>query len=162
MTQKTNLGPEDVRAYLKQIGLEREVVTLSDSARTAQMAADSIGTSVAQIVKSLIFKGATSGAPILVLASGVNRVDEKKIAALIGEPIKKADADFVRAKTGFAIGGVPPFAHLEQMKTLVDQDLLTFSDIWSAGGHPHAVVNMTPTELMSVCSGQVADIKLLG
>ena len=138
MADKQNLGIEDVREFLKQKGFENEIVELTDSARTAQLAAEAIGTSVAQIVKSLIFKGSQSGAPILVLASGANRVDEKKVAQVIGEPIKKADADFVRARTGFAIGGVPPFAHLEPMRTVIDEDLLTFADIWSAAGHPHS------------------------
>lgn len=160
MADKQNLGIEDVREFLKHKGFENEIVELTDSARTAQLAADAIGTSVAQIVKSLIFKGSQSGAPILVLASGANRVDEKKVAQVIGEPIKKADADFVRARTGFAIGGVPPFAHLEPMRTVIDEDLLTFADIWSAAGHPHAVVRLLPSDLLAISQGQSADIKL--
>lgn len=160
MADKQNLGVEDVREFLKQKGFENEIVELSDSARTAQLAADAIGTSVAQIVKSLIFKGAQSGAPVLVLASGANRVDEAKVAQVLGEPITKADADFVRARTGFAIGGVPPFAHLEPMRTVIDADLLTFEDIWSAAGHPKAVVRLRPSDLLSICQGQSADIKV--
>lgn len=160
MVDKQNLGVEDVRAFLVQKGLDSQIIQLTDSARTAQLAADAIGTSVAQIVKSLIFKGARSGAPILVLASGSNRVDEKKVAVVIGETIKKADADFVRNRTGFAIGGVPPFAHLEPMRTVIDEDLLTFADVWSAAGHPHAVVRLLPEQLVSISQGQSADIKL--
>lgn len=155
-----NLGVEDVRAFLKQKGLDNEIVELSDSARTAQLAAEAIGTSIAQIVKSLIFKGTSSGSPILVLASGANRVDEKKVSHLIGESIRKADADFVRSRTGFAIGGVPPFAHLEAMRTIIDEDLLKFADIWSAAGHPNAVVQLLPDQLTSICQGESADIKV--
>lgn len=160
MQEKRSLGIEDVRSFLKQRGFDNKIVELTDSARTAQLAADAIGTSVAQIVKSLIFRGSESGDPILVLASGANRVDEKKLAQVIGEKVKKADADFVRERTGFAIGGVPPFGHLEQMKTVIDEDLLTFTDIWSAAGHPHAVVQLLPNDLVSISQGQSADIKV--
>jgi len=159
MQEKRNLGIEDVRKFLTEKGFDNQIVELADSARTAQLAADAIGTSVAQIVKSLIFKGSQSGDPILVLASGANRVDEKKVAQVIGEGIKKADADFVRARTGFAIGGVPPFAHLEKMRTVIDEDLLTFEDIWSAAGHPHAVVRLLPDQLLAISQGQSADVK---
>jgi len=160
MQDKRNLGIDDVRAFLRQSGLDSQIVELTDSARTAQLAAEAIGTSVAQIVKSLIFKGSQSGAPVLVLASGANRVDERKVAQVIGEPVKKADAEFVRDRTGFAIGGVPPFAHLEPMRTVIDEDLLTFADVWSAAGHPHAVVRLLPGELVSISKGQSADIKV--
>jgi len=160
MQDKRNLGINDVRAFLKQRGLDNQILELTDSARTAQLAAEVIGTSVAQIVKSLIFKGSQSGAPILVLASGANRVDEKKVAQVIGEPVKKADADFVRNCTGFAIGGVPPFAHLEPMRTVVDEDLLALPDVWSAAGHSHAVMRLLPEELVSISQGHPADIKL--
>lgn len=160
MQQRRNLGIEDVRKFLAERGLHNEIVELSDSARTAELAAAAIGTTVAQIVKSLIFKGAQSGEPILVLASGANRVDEKKVAGVVGEPIKKADANFVRDRTGFAIGGVPPFAHHERMRTLIDEDLLAFDDIWSAAGHPHAVVRLLPGELVSATEGASFDIKV--
>lgn len=159
MEDKRKLGVEDVRAFLEQKGLNSQIVQLTDSARTAQQAAEAIGTTVAQIVKSLIFKGAESGAPILVLASGSNRVDEKKVEELIGEPIKKADADFVRSRTGFVIGGVPPFAHLEKMLTIIDEDLVTFPEIWSSAGHTHAVVRLLPEELVSISQGQIANVK---
>ena len=160
MQDRRNLGVDDVRAFLKERGIENEIVELTDSARTAQLAAEAIGTSVAQIVKSLIFRGSQSDSPILVLASGANRVDEKKVSQVIGEPVKKADADFVRARTGFAIGGVPPFAHLEQMCTIIDEDLLKFPDIWSAAGHTHAVVRLLPGQLVSISQGKSADIKV--
>jgi prolyl-tRNA editing enzyme YbaK/EbsC (Cys-tRNA(Pro) deacylase) len=159
MQDKKNLGVDDVRAFLKKSGFDNQIVELSDSARTAQLAAESIGTSVAQIVKSLIFKGNDSGTPILVLASGANRVDESKVAKIVGEAIKKADADFVRNRSGFSIGGVPPFAHLEPMRTVIDEDLLRFAEVWSAAGHPHAVVCLQPKELLSMSQGQSANIK---
>jgi prolyl-tRNA editing enzyme YbaK/EbsC (Cys-tRNA(Pro) deacylase) len=159
MQDKRTLGINDMRTFLRERGVEIQIVELTDSARTAQLAAEAIGTSVGQIVKSLIFKGSQSGAPILVLASGANRVDEKKVAQVIGESIKKADADFVLNRTGFEIGGVPPFAHLEPMRTVIDEDLLGFPEVWSSAGHSHAVVRLLPGELVSISQGDPADIK---
>jgi prolyl-tRNA editing enzyme YbaK/EbsC (Cys-tRNA(Pro) deacylase) len=117
---------------------------------------------VGQIVKSLVFKAKRSGRPILVIASGQNRVDEKRIEALIGEPLGKADADFVRQRTGFVIGGVPPVGHLEKLETYLDQDLLQFDELWAAAGTPHAVFRLKPAELLQMTGGQVADIKVVG
>jgi prolyl-tRNA editing enzyme YbaK/EbsC (Cys-tRNA(Pro) deacylase) len=123
--------------------------------RTAEDAARAIGCTVAQIAKSLVFKSALSARPILVIASGINRVNEKTIAALVGEPIEKADADFVRAKTGYAIGGVPPVGHVEQPVTFLDQDLLQHGEIWAAAGTPRAVFRLTPVDLQRITGGQV-------
>lgn len=156
---KKYLSTEDVRKFLAERGMNNEILELSDSAATAVLAAEAIGTTVGQIVKSLIFKDAQTGEPLLVLASGNNRVDEKKVSALVGSKVKKPDADFVRSKTGFVIGGVPPFAHLEQMKTFIDHDLLTFDCIWSSAGHPHSVVRLLPEELVSITGGTPADVK---
>jgi prolyl-tRNA editing enzyme YbaK/EbsC (Cys-tRNA(Pro) deacylase) len=135
-------------------------VELPDSTRTAIEAANAIGCTVAQIVKSLVFRGAVSGKAILIEASGVNRVNEKAVAQIIGEAIVKADADFVREKTGFAIGGIPPLAHATEMgAVLIDEDLLQYSELWAAAGTPHAVFPLTPDELVKIAGGKVVSIK---
>jgi len=148
-----------VQEYLEARGFALSVVELPGSTRTAVDAATAIGCEVAQIVKSLIFKGKTSGEAVLVVASGVNRVDEKKITALLGESIGKADADFVRAATGFAIGGVPPVGHATPIRTVMDEDLLNFSEIWAAAGTPHAVFRLTPAILRELASPIMAAVK---
>lgn len=133
-----------VQEYLAARGHALRVVELADSTRTAADAAKAIGCEVAQIVKSLVFRAKDSGRPVLVVASGVNRVDEAKVAALLGESVGKADAAFVRERTGFAIGGVPPVGHAEQIVTIMDEDLQQYAEIWAAAGTPHAVFRLTP------------------
>ena len=128
-----------------------------DGTRTAVDAANAIGCEVAQIVKSLVFRRA-GGAPLLVVASGANRVDETKLQALAGEPVGKADAAFVRAATGFAIGGVPPAGHPQPVETIVDEDLLALGEIWAAAGTPRTVFALTPAELVAMTGGRVADV----
>ena len=150
---------QKVQDALNQFGVTLQVVEFGASTRTAQDAANAIGCTVGQIVKSLIFKGRQSGKPILVLTSGVNRVDEKKIAALLGEKIDKADADFVRLHTGFVIGGVPPVGHASPIDTLIDEDLLQYTDIWAAAGTPNAVFKLTTANLIKISAGQVASIR---
>src|SRR5881394_3052075 len=140
-------GTERVQSALDAAGIAARVVELAASTRTASEAAAAIGCSVAQIAKSLVFRGARSGEAILVIASGTNRVDEEKIAALVGEPIAKADADFVRERTGYAIGGIPPAGHASPLRTFIDRDLLQFERIWAAAGTPHAVFELTPAQL---------------
>lgn len=135
-----------------------QVVELPDSTRTAAEAAAAIGCTVAQIAKSLIFKGQRSGEAILVIASGTNRVNTETIAVLAGEPIGKADADFVREKTGFVIGGVPPVGHTQPLRTFVDADLRQFDDIWAAAGTPRAVFRLTPGDLEAMTGGQVVPV----
>lgn len=134
-----------------------QVVEFDASTRTSEDAAAAIGCRVAEIAKSLVFKAA-SGRPVLVIASGTNRVDEKKVRALIGEKVGRADADFVRAATGYAIGGVPPIAHATAPVVLIDADLETFATIWAAAGTPNAVFRLTPADLVRLTGGQVADI----
>jgi len=114
---------------------------------------------VAEIAKSLIFRAKPSQRAVLVIASGINRVDEKKVAALIGEGIGKADADFVRERTGFVIGGVPPLGHDTPPMVLIDRDLLALAAIWAAAGTPHAVFPLTPADLVALTGGTVADVK---
>ncbi len=135
------------------------VMEFDEGTRTAADAAAAIGCKVAEIAKSLLFRARESGRPVLVVASGVNRVDEKKVAAVIGEKIARADADFVRENTGFAIGGVPPVGHATAPVTLIDEDLLTFATIWAAAGTPNAVFRLTPGELVELTGGRVAEVR---
>jgi prolyl-tRNA editing enzyme YbaK/EbsC (Cys-tRNA(Pro) deacylase) len=148
-----------VQQALQELGLDLQVVELPGSTRTAVEAAEAVGCQVGQIVKSLIFKAKRSQRPIMVVASGQNRVDERRIEALIGEPLGKADADFVREHTGFVIGGVPPVGHTERLETYIDEDLLQYGEIWAAAGTPHAVFRLTPADLVKMTGGQVAVIK---
>ena len=150
---------KSVQDALSSKGIEAEVVILDVSARTAEDAAKAIGCLVAQIAKSLIFRTKVSGRAILVLASGINRVNEKVIAKAVGEEIVKADADFTREKTGFAIGGIPPVGHKEKIETYIDEDLLQYEELWAAAGTPHAVFNLKPAILESLTGGRVIPIK---
>ncbi|GHO96764.1 prolyl-tRNA editing protein [Reticulibacter mediterranei] len=147
-----------VQEALNARGFSSQVVELPDSTRTAKEAAQAIGCRVEQIVKSLIFKGKQSSKPILVVASGTNRVNEKQLAQLAGEPITKADADFVRQHTGFAVGGVPPLGHLEPIETFIDEDLLLYDEIWAAAGTPFAVFKLTPADLQTMTGGETVSI----
>lgn len=149
-----------VQQALSAIGMPLEVVELPDSTRTSQEAAAAVGCLVGQIAKSIIFQVHSSHRPLLVIASGPNRVNEQVIARLVGEDIGKADADFVRNRTGFVIGGVPPLGHAEQLETFIDQDLLQYSEIWAAAGTPHAVFRLTPADLVKMTKGRV--IKITG
>lgn len=159
MTNELSSSARKVQEALNALGFSCQVVELPDSTRTAVEAAQAIGCRVEQIVKSLIFKGKQSGKPILVVASGSNRVNEKRLGTLVGEPITKADADFVRQHTGFAVGGVPPVGHVEQIQTFIDEDLLLYEEIWAAAGTPFAVFRLTPSDLQTMTGGQVVSIK---
>lgn len=149
---------ERVRAALAAAGLAVEIVALPDAARTARAAADAIGCELAQIANSLVFRGETSDAALLVMTSGANRVDVARVAALVGEPVGKADAAFVRAATGFAIGGVAPVGHAAPVRTLIDRDLFRHAEIWAAAGHPHAVFRLSPDALLRLTGGAVAEV----
>ena len=159
MADLLSKNAQKVQSVLSGMGLECQVVELADSTRTAQEAADAIGCEVAQIVKSLVFKGKETGRAILVVASGANRVHEKRLGRLVGEKIGKADADFVREQTGFPIGGVPPVGHIQPILTVIDEDLLQYEEIWAAAGTPHAVFKLTPQHLQEMTGGQVAPVK---
>lgn len=150
---------QKVQAALESLGLPCQVIELPGSTRTALEAAQAVNCQVGQIVKSLIFMGAETGRPVLVLASGVNRVNEARMTDLIGEPIKKGDADFVRTHTGFAIGGVPPVGLASQILTFIDEDLLAFPIVWAAAGTPHAVFSLNPADLKRMTSGDITSIK---
>jgi prolyl-tRNA editing enzyme YbaK/EbsC (Cys-tRNA(Pro) deacylase) len=158
MSRALSASAQRVQNILKERGFSVNVVELPDSTRTAKEAAQAIGCTVEQIVKSLVFRGSQSDTPILVVASGPNRVDEKRLGELAGEPIEKANADFVRQRTGFAVGGVPPLGHAEQLKTFIDEDLLRYDVLWAAAGTPHAVFQLTPRELQTMTDGQVISV----
>jgi len=159
MNHQLSSSAQRVQSALNKFGVEFQVIELPQSTRTAKEAADTIGCSVSQIVKSLIFKAKTSGEAILVLASGTNRVDESKVSAALGEPIEKADANFVRAKTGFAIGGVSPVGHLNPIKTFLDSDLFQFEELWAAAGTPNTVFKLNSSDLMKLCGGLQIAVK---
>jgi prolyl-tRNA editing enzyme YbaK/EbsC (Cys-tRNA(Pro) deacylase) len=159
MTVILSPSAQKVQAALAVRGLTLTVVELPQSTRTAAEAAQAVGCAVGQIVKSIIFRAAKTGRPVLVLTSGANRVSEKAVAAMLGEPLARADPDFVRVRTGFAIGGVPPVAHAEPPVTFIDEDLLTYTEIWAAAGTPNAVFRLTPQDLLTLTRGQVARVK---
>ena len=148
-----------VQAALDGFGLGFEVREFSESTRTSEQAAAAIGCQVGQIAKSLVFRGKESDRPLLVIASGPNRVDLAKLAAIVGEPVGRADADFVRARTGFSIGGVPPVGHDEAPTTVIDQDLMAFDEVWAAAGTPNAVFRLAPGDLVKITAGRLADVK---
>jgi prolyl-tRNA editing enzyme YbaK/EbsC (Cys-tRNA(Pro) deacylase) len=149
---------QKVQDALAAAGLSNQVVELAASTRSSAEAAAAVGTTVAQIAKSLIFRAQPSAKPVLVIASGVNRVDEKKLAALVGERIDRPDADYVRDRTGFAIGGVPPLGHPVRLNTYIDLDLLALGDLWAAAGTPNSVFKLTPAELVALTQGEVVDL----
>jgi prolyl-tRNA editing enzyme YbaK/EbsC (Cys-tRNA(Pro) deacylase) len=150
---------QSVQDVLSQKNVLFEVVELSSSTRTANDAATTIGCEVAQIVKSLLFRSANTNEPVLILASGVNRVNEKAIERLISEKIIKADADFTREITGFAIGGVPPVGHRQRIdKIFIDEDLLKFEKLWAAAGTPNAVFSLYSSDLENVTGGKIVTI----
>lgn len=143
-----------VQAAAEALGLAVEVRIMPDSTRTAVEAAAACGCTVGQIVKSLVFKGKSSGKPILLLVSGSNRVDEKGVAAVLGEALTRPDADFVRATTGFAIGGIPPLGHASPVDTWIDEDLLQYLTVWAAAGTPNAVFAVDPAKLREAVSAR--------
>ncbi len=158
MTNPLSAAAQRFQDGLRAAGHAYEIIEMTASTRTAQDAANALGCQVAQIAKSLVFRGATSNEAILVVASGANRVDEAKLSALAGEPIAKADAAFVQQQTGFAIGGVPPFGHPTPLRTFIDEDLLRFEDIWAAAGSPRAVFKLAARDLPRLTNGQVVAI----
>lgn len=150
-------GVQRVARELQAKGHPHMPLMLDDAARTAQQAADALGISVGQIAKSIIFRRKLDEVAVLVVTSGDKRVDEKKVEALVGK-LGRADADFVKAKTGFSIGGVSPLAHSTPPVTLIDQELLRFEEIWAAAGHPHAVFRLSPAELARLTNAPVVDV----
>jgi prolyl-tRNA editing enzyme YbaK/EbsC (Cys-tRNA(Pro) deacylase) len=147
---------EQVQAHLKSLGVDATVIEVPQSTRTAAEAAAAIGTTVAQIVKSLIF--AVGAEPILALASGTNRVDPAKLAARLGGAVRQLDGKSIKEITGYAIGGVPPVGHRQALRTFIDADLFQYLEIWAAAGTPHAVFSTTPGELARITGGETLDL----
>jgi prolyl-tRNA editing enzyme YbaK/EbsC (Cys-tRNA(Pro) deacylase) len=158
-TAPLSASARKVQEALTRAGFAHTVIELAHPVRSAQAAADAVGCQVAQIAKSIVFRAASSGRPVLVIASGANRVNEARVAALLGEPLAKADPDFVRDHTGFAIGGVPPLGHAAPLETFIDEDLLAHDRIWAAAGHPNALFELDPRELASMSGGRLAGVR---
>ena len=148
-----------VQNALDRAGVATRIVEYAEPARTSAQAAAVLGCTVGQIAKSLVFRAA-SGRAVLVIASGANRVDEARVAAYVGEAIGKADADFARDATGYAIGGIPPLGHVHALTPLIDRDLLRYDVVYAAGGTPHAMFPVSPADLVRVSAGTVADVAL--
>ena len=159
MTNPLSPSAGKVQDILKSLGLSSQVTEMSATTRSAEDAARAVGCEVGQIAKSLVFKGASSHRAVLVVTSGANRVNESALAELVAEPIVKADAEFVRQTTGFAIGGVPPVGHLHSLTVIIDEDLFHYADIWAAAGTPRAVFKLTPQELQAITRGRVVRVK---
>lgn len=154
-------GVQRVARALQDKGHLHAPMMLSDAARTAQQAADALGIQLGQIAKSIIFKRKPDAMAVLVITSGDRRVDEKKVQALVcteGQKLGRADADFVKASTGFSIGGVSPVAHATPLITLIDRDLLRFDEIWAAAGHPHGVFKLQPDDLQQLTGAPMVDV----
>ncbi len=150
-------GVQRIAAALLAQGHPHAPVMLADAARTAQQAADALGIDVGQIAKSIIFRRKADDAAVLVITSGDRRVDEAKVAALVG-PLGRANAAFVKERTGFSIGGVSPVAHAMPGVTLIDQELFRFEEVWAAAGHPHGVFKLHPEHLVTLTGAPVADV----
>jgi Cys-tRNA(Pro) deacylase len=150
---------QKVQQILTNAGLTTQVIEFDESTRTAADAARAIGCEVAHIAKSLLFVAQSTKKPVLVIASGVNRVNEATLAQIIGEKIIKADAEYARAATGYAIGGIPPFGHVTKIDTFIDEDLFKYPQIWAAAGTPHTVFKLDSDKLIEFTGGRVISIK---
>jgi prolyl-tRNA editing enzyme YbaK/EbsC (Cys-tRNA(Pro) deacylase) len=149
---------ERVRQALARAGVASEIVELPGAARTARAAAQFLGCEIGQIANSLVFRDEAADAALLVMSSGARRVDTRRLAALIGAPVGKADAEFVRRATGFAIGGVPPVGHAAPLRAFVERSLCAHEVIWAAAGHPHTVFRLSYGELLRITDGTQADL----
>lgn len=159
MSESLSSSAQKVQSALKSLGYDHQIIEHTETTRTAEEAAATIGCDVGQIVKSLIFKTKNSGKAILVIATGPNRVDEKIIRDEIGEKIGRADADFVREHTGYTIGGIPPLGHTHRLTTFIDEDLFQYDEIWAAAGTPNSVFKLKPGELIKMTGGKVMRIR---
>lgn len=157
---------EDIRSHpavmrvsdaLAAAGVATDIIVMAEATHTAQAAADALGCKLAEIAKSIVFRAA-DGRAVLVITSGANRVDERKVKAMIGQNVGKADADFVREETGFVIGGVSPLAHTQAPIALIDRDLFAFEAIYPAAGHPNTMFRISPRELARIAGAAPADV----
>lgn len=158
MSENLSLSVQQVQQAIYSFGLDSQVVKLQATTRSAQDAALALGCRVEQIVKSLVFKGKKTQRPVLVLAGGANRVNVKNLREHLDEAVKMADPDFVQTQTGFAIGGVPPIGHVQQLTTFIDQDLMQHEEIWAAAGTSNTMFKITPHDLQKITGGQVISI----
>jgi len=156
---RLSTSAQKVQDALVNRGFHLQVVELPQTTRTSKEAAQAIGCRVEQIAKSLIFKGKETSQPVLVIASGTNRVNEANLSARLGEMVEKPDADYVLLRTGFVIGGVAPLGHTQPLRTYVDEDLLQYEEIWAAAGNPFAVFQLTPEDLLAMTGGEVISVK---
>jgi len=154
-----NPSAQKIQNILNVLGSGYKVIEFAESTRTAQEAADRVGCRLGQIVKSLVFKGQSSNNCFLVLTSGSNRVDENKLSQYAGETIGRANPEFVRTMTGFAIGGVPPVGHTKPLETYIDEDLLQYAEVWAAAGTPNAVFQLPSSDLVKITSGKIVRVK---
>ena len=159
MTDELSRSARRIQEALASLVKDFEVVELPSSTRTAAEAAAAIGCSVEQIAKSILFRTVKDKRPVMVIASGANRVNERRIADFVGEPIEKADAAYVREKTGFAIGGVPPIGHSERIYTIVDEDLFKPDELWAAAGTPNSVFRLSAPNLLEMTGGTLKSIR---
>lgn len=159
MSKTLSPSAQKVQNTLHALGYAFTVIESETPTKTAAQAATFVGCLLGQIVKSLIFQGQRSGKIILVLVSGENRVDEKRLSELVGEPIGRADPERVRNVTGFAIGGVPPIGHLQKLETYLDEDLMQYETLWAAAGTPNSLFQLTPTALQEMTGAQVTQVK---
>ena len=159
MSNVLSTSAQRVQTELKSRGMDCQVMEMSQTTRSAADAAKAVGCTVGQIAKSLVFKRMESERAVLVVTSGANRVDEKRLSEIASESIGMADPDFVRDQTGFAIGGVPPLGHTRPLEVFIDEDLMQFSEIWAAAGTPRAVFKLTPDQLLQITDGKVIQVK---
>lgn len=159
MSTKLKESAQQFQNKLLDLGYSNQVVELPSSTRTAKEAAEAIGCDVEHIAKSIIFRLDNTDQALLVVASGKNQINEKQLGTFLNNKLKKADANFVREQKGYVIGGVPPLGHKEKLITLIDEDLFQYETIWAAAGHPMAVFQFTPDELVNMTEGQVVSVK---
>jgi Cys-tRNA(Pro) deacylase len=162
MNHELSPSAQKIQDHIESLGYEYEVIEFQETTRTSADAAKRVGCEVGQIVKSLVFRGHNSGKAVLILTSGANRVDVKKIAKIIGEPIDRADPEFVRNVTGFAIGGIPPIGHATKIESFIDEDLQNYETLWAAAGTPNAVFQLTCQDLQKMTSAIVVQVKEIG
>jgi len=159
MNHELSPSAQKIQDHLKSLGYGYKVIEFQETTRTSADAAERVGCEVGQIVKSLVFRGHNSGKAVLVLTSGANRVDVIKLTEIIGEPIDRADPEFVRSVTGFAIGGIPPIGHATKIESYIDEDLQNYNILWAAAGTPNAVFELASQDLEIMTSAMVVQIK---
>ena len=159
MSKDLSTSAQRVQSELNDRGMDCRVMEMPQTTRSAADAARAVGCTVGQIAKSLVFKRVPSDRAVLVITSGANRVNEKRLSKIASEPIGMADPDFVRHQTGYAIGGVPPLAHTQPLEVFIDEDLMQYSEIWAAAGTPRAVFKLTPDQLLRITDGKVIKVK---